>query len=118
LELTFAINSSEFGEIQTIELKPNGKNITVTNDNKIEYIHLLADFKLNKQIHDQVMAFRNGMCDILDLDLLRLFNFNELQSLISGADKAIDVDDWRAYTVYAGNKSLNFFKINKKLIKT
>ncbi len=102
LELNFALNSNQFGETQTVELKPGGKDILVTNDNKIEYIHLLSDFKLNKQIHDQVKAFRNGISNIISLDLLRLFNFNELQSLVSGPNDFIDVMDWKRYTVYSG----------------
>lgn len=102
LELNFALNLNEFGETKLIELKPGGKDIYVTSDNKIEYIHLLADFKLNKQIHNQVIAFRNGMSNVINLELLRLFNFNELQYLISGSDDLIDVDDWMANTVYSG----------------
>lgn len=102
LELNFAIDINEFGEMKSIELKPNGKETLVTNDNRIEYIHLLADYKLNKQINEQVVHFRNGMADIINLELLRLFNFNELQNLISGSDETIDVDDWRAHTVYSG----------------
>ena len=33
-----------------MDLKPNGRNITVTEANKIEYIHLMADYKINKQV--------------------------------------------------------------------
>jgi ubiquitin-protein ligase E3 C len=32
--------------------------IVVTSDNRIEYIHLVADYKLNKQIRNQCNAFR------------------------------------------------------------
>ena len=102
LDLNFALNSAQFGETQTVELKPGGKDILVTNENKIEYIHLVADYKLNKQIHEQVLAFRSGVDNIIQLDLLRLFNFNELQSLITGPDDTIDVKDWQKYTMYAG----------------
>lgn len=33
---------------QIEELKPGGANIPVTAENRIEYIHLVADYKLNK----------------------------------------------------------------------
>lgn len=102
LGLNFSVDTNEFGETRTVELKPNGRDIPVTNDNKIEYIHLLADFKLNKQINDQVLAFRNGMSNVIDLEYLRLFNFHELENLISGTIDVIDVFDWRRYTVYGG----------------
>lgn len=38
IEPTFSTEDESFGEIQTIDLKPNGRNIEVTNDNKKEYI--------------------------------------------------------------------------------
>lgn len=102
MELNFAVNTSEFGQTKLVELKPGGKDILVTNDNKIEYIHLLADYKLNKQIQEQVAAFRNGISNVIDLEMLRLFNFNEIQNLISGQVEIIDVTDWRNHSVYSG----------------
>lgn len=38
LELTFSTDDERFGETVTIDLKPNGRNIDVTNENKKEYI--------------------------------------------------------------------------------
>ena len=112
LELNFAVNLNEFGETKLVELKPGGKDIPVTNDNKIEYIHLLSDYKLNKQIHEQVIAFRNGISNVINLDLLRLFNFNEFQNLISGGVEIIDVNDWKRHTAYSGKIFFFFFFIH------
>lgn len=112
LELNFAINLNEFGQTKLIELKPGGKDVLVTNENKIEYIYLLADYKLNKQIHEQAIAFRNGIANVINLDLLKLFSFNEFQNLISGSDETIDVNDWKIHTVYSGKlnkKNMNMF---------
>lgn len=50
LGLDFTIMNSDFGENEIVELKPNGKNIPVTSQNRIEYIHLMADYRLNKQV--------------------------------------------------------------------
>ena len=36
--------------IKSVDLKPNGSCISVTDDNKTEYIHLVADYRLNKQV--------------------------------------------------------------------
>jgi ubiquitin-protein ligase E3 C len=104
LELNFAVDINEFGRTKLVELKPGGKDISVTNDNKIEYMHLLSDYKLNKQIHEQVIAFRNGISSVINLDILQMFNFNEFQNLISGCKETIDVEDWRLNTVYGGMK--------------
>ena len=54
LELNFTLNVADFGSTKTIELKPGGSDIFVNDDNKIEYMHLVADYKLNKQINRQV----------------------------------------------------------------
>ncbi len=56
--LYFTVTSEELGRTREEELKPDGKDIPVTDSNKIEYIHLLADYKLNKQIRSQCTAFR------------------------------------------------------------
>lgn len=38
LELDFSVEEDRFGEKVTIDLKPDGRNITVTNENKAEYV--------------------------------------------------------------------------------
>ena len=38
LELTFSTDDERFGETVTIDLKPDGQHIEVTNENKKEYI--------------------------------------------------------------------------------
>lgn len=40
--------SEELGEARVVELKPNGRNISVDHSNVIEYIHLVADYKINR----------------------------------------------------------------------
>lgn len=102
LELDFTTVNSQFGETKVEELKPGGKYIPVTSNNWIEYIHLMADYKLNKQIRLQCMAFRKGMSDVINLDWLRMFDQQELQVLISGASVPIDIDDLKQNTNYSG----------------
>lgn len=46
--------------LQIEELIPNGSNVAVTNENRIEYIYRMADYKLNKQIAKQIQAFKKG----------------------------------------------------------
>ena len=36
--------------LQQEELKPGGKNIAVTNENRVEYIHRMADYMLNRRV--------------------------------------------------------------------
>ena len=38
IDLTFTVDDEKFGERRTIELKPGGEDIPVTNENKHEYV--------------------------------------------------------------------------------
>ena len=58
LGLDFTIAVNDLGENKVELLKAEGDEIAVTNENRIEYIHLVADFKLNRQIRQQCNAFR------------------------------------------------------------
>ncbi|KAG8224519.1 hypothetical protein J437_LFUL004210 [Ladona fulva] len=58
LNLDFTVINEELGETRVDELKPGGANIPVTATNRIEYIHLMADYKLNRQIRAQCNAFK------------------------------------------------------------
>ncbi|XP_055330694.1 ubiquitin-protein ligase E3C-like [Paramacrobiotus metropolitanus] len=100
LHLDFTAAAGELGP-QQVELKPNGRNIPVTEDAVTEYVFLMADFKLNKQIRVQTAAFRDGINDVVPIQLLQIFNFKELQTVISGTEEPIDVSDWRKNTYYA-----------------
>lgn len=64
---------------QVVELKPGGKDIPVTTANRIAYIHLVADYRLNKQIRPHCLAFRQGLANVVNLEWLRMFDQQELQ---------------------------------------
>ncbi|XP_031835473.1 ubiquitin-protein ligase E3C isoform X2 [Nomia melanderi] len=102
LGLDFTILSDELGERRVDELKPSGANIPVTNHNRIEYIHLMADYKLNKQIRAQCYAFKQGIGNVIPMDWLQMFSNKELQVLISGAQIPVDVNDLKLHTNYTG----------------
>lgn len=106
LGLDFTIAVDDFGENKIELLKPEGDEIAVTNENRIEYIHLVADFKLNKQIRQQCNAFRAGLSDVIGLDWLRMFSSKELSTLVAGAEHEINVGDLQAHTNYAGGYDL------------
>ncbi len=89
--------------LKEVELIPGGRDIAVENSNKLFYIHTVADYWLNRQIKSQYSHFVAGLTDLISLNWLRMFNANELQTLISGASVSIDVKDMRANTKYAGS---------------
>ncbi|XP_052758997.1 ubiquitin-protein ligase E3C [Galleria mellonella] len=105
LGLDFTVVSDELGEQRIEELKPGGANIPVTAENRIEYIHLVADYKLNRQIRPQCVAFKRGLTSVVNAEWLRMFSCGELQLLVSGAEVPIDLHDLRAHTLYTGGFS-------------
>ncbi|KAK9163429.1 hypothetical protein Syun_004331 [Stephania yunnanensis] len=50
LELYFVIVNNEYGEQTEEKLLPGGKDIRVTNENVVTYIHLIANHRLNFQV--------------------------------------------------------------------
>lgn len=102
LELTFTVDEERLGEIVTHELVPGGKAIPVTNENKINYIHLMAHFRMHTQIKDQTNAFIKGFRTIINPEWLSLFSTPELQRLISGDNVPLDLRDLRRHTQYYG----------------
>ncbi|KZO99792.1 HECT-domain-containing protein [Calocera viscosa TUFC12733] len=109
----FDIVDIDLGQPDTIELIPNGSNIPVTKDNRIRYIELVCKHRLDDQIAEQTQAFLAGMRDLIELKWLKMFDSSELQQLLGGVDKDVDVDDWMRNTSYEGG-----FSINDPCVKT
>ncbi|KAG0184638.1 Ubiquitin-protein ligase E3B [Apophysomyces sp. BC1034] len=86
LGLTFAVDEDEFGQRVTRELKYGGKHISVTNENKVEYVYLMADYKLNRQTKEQTQAFIEGFLSVISDGWIKIFSPPELQRVISGED--------------------------------
>lgn len=103
LGLDFTVVVNELGETKVLDLKPNGSNILVTSANRIEYISLMADYKLNRQIRQQCAAFRKGLANVLTIEWLYMFSNKEFQVLISGAEIPVDIDDLRMHAKYGGD---------------
>lgn len=115
IELTFSVDDEKFGERRTIDLKPGGRDIPVTNENKGEYVELVTEWKIVKRVEEQFNAFMSGFNELIPADLVNVFDERELELLIGGiAD--IDVDDWKKHTDYRGYQESdeviqNFWKI-------
>eukprot|EP00301_Raphidiophrys_heterophryoidea_P001030 c10512_g1_i3.p1 GENE.c10512_g1_i3~~c10512_g1_i3.p1 ORF type:complete len:765 (+),score=207.95 c10512_g1_i3:1011-3305(+) len=102
LGLDFTLSAHAFGLEHTHELKPNGANIAVTNENYAEYVYLVAHYRLDIELRTQCESFISGLADMIPLHWLRMFSPEELQMLITGTHKSIDVHDLRRHTNYAG----------------
>ncbi|KAL1594583.1 ubiquitin-protein ligase (E3) [Paraconiothyrium brasiliense] len=86
----------------TKELRPDGANIPVTNQNRLVYISYVARHRLQNQPYLQTSAFLRGLSAMIQPSWLSMFNAPELQTLIGGTSSSIDVDDLRRNTMYGG----------------
>lgn len=102
LGLTFSVDEDFMGSIVTHELIPGGKMIPVTKDNKIYYMHCMANFKMRSQIREQTKHFITGFRSIVNNDWLCMFSTPEFQRLLSGDNNPIDLIDLRKNTKYYG----------------
>ena len=86
----------------TKDLKPDGSNTPVTNQNRLVYISYMARHRLQNQPYAQTAAFLRGLSTMIQPSWLSMFNASELQTLISGTRTQIDIDDLRRNTLYGG----------------
>ena len=83
-------NEDRFGEMVTIELKPGGADISVTEENKKEYVDLIVEYRISKRVHEQFDAFMSGFNELIPQELINVFDERELELLIGGMSE-IDV---------------------------
>ena len=70
LGTTFTIEVENFGEIVDFELKPNGAEIFVTEQNREEYVRLYVLYSFVKQCEDKLRAFKRGFYKVCDENLM------------------------------------------------
>ncbi|KAG8820719.1 hypothetical protein FRC17_010070 [Serendipita sp. 399] len=110
IDETFTTVEDRFGEHVPIELKPDGANIPVTEENKKEYVEAVIEYRVHKRVKEQFDAFMSGFNELIPQDLITVFDERELELLIGGMSE-IDVDDWTKHTDYRG------YDINDQVIK-
>jgi ubiquitin-protein ligase E3 C len=100
LSLNFTVTDESFGKSKTINLIPNGSQTLVTRSNRIKYVMLVANYKLNVCISKQCAAFFRGLSDLINPKWLKMFNQIEMQILLGGNPVPIDVDNFYKFTTY------------------
>lgn len=97
IDTTFLVQHNAFGELQEHELKADGRNIAVNEENKHEYVSLYVNYRCRRGIEQQFEALQRGFYDLISPQLLENFDERELELLIGGLSK-INVEDWRQHT--------------------
>lgn len=101
IDETFTTTEERFGEMVTIDLKPNGGDFPVTEETKKEYVDCVVEYRISKRVKEQFEAFMSGFSELIPQDLITVFDERELELLIGGMSE-IDVDDWTKFTDYRG----------------
>lgn len=75
---------TEFGITKMVDLIPNGSNITVTRENRLDYIQRISHYRLSTQIRKQSNAFFEGLKNVIDSRWIRsVFIHLHLQRLLN-----------------------------------
>jgi len=110
LDLRFSVDEDLFGITQQRELKKGGEDVAVTEENKQEYIDLVIQWRFVARVLPQMNSFLEGYNELVPLQMLKVFDENELELLMCGIGK-IDVKDWKHNTVYKSGYHSNHIVI-------
>ncbi|XP_060685378.1 LOW QUALITY PROTEIN: apoptosis-resistant E3 ubiquitin protein ligase 1 [Hemiscyllium ocellatum] len=103
MDLVFAEEKyNKSGHLEkVIELIAGGAQMPVTNDNKIFYLNMLAQYRLASQVRQEVEYFLKGLNELIPENLLAIFDENELELLMCGTGN-ISVPDFKTHAVIVG----------------
>ena len=99
----FAHEETYLGESVVTDLIPGGRDIPVTNENVVRYLHLIAHHRLVKASSQVSEAFAEGLFDVLERNWVQMFNGAELQQILSGGNAVMSVADLKKHV-----KLINF----------
>jgi hypothetical protein len=99
LDLTFSVTEDKCGQIIERDLKENGRNISVTEKNKLEYIQKVIKWRVERGVQKQAEALVKGFYEVVDAKQVQTFDARELELVLCGTIE-IDVSDWKKNTDY------------------
>lgn len=105
LEMTFTSDEDVYGQQVEHELKPNGKNIKVTNENKKEFIDLVIQWRFVHRMEKQMKSFMKGFNEIVPQRCIQIFDPKEFELLLSGLGD-VNIKDWQINTIFKGEYNM------------
>uniref|UniRef100_A0A8B9L0I3 E3 ubiquitin-protein ligase n=1 Tax=Astyanax mexicanus TaxID=7994 RepID=A0A8B9L0I3_ASTMX len=100
LEMYFSVDMEILGKITSHDLKPDGANILVTEENKEEYIGLMAEWRFSRGVEGQTKAFLDGFNEVVPLQWLQYFDEKELEvRSSSGSERVLLLHTYFCVTV-------------------
>lgn len=99
--MDFTVSYTSGDKTMMRDLVPNGASTPVKDSNKKEYLQLRLRHRMLDSIKPQLEHFLKGFYEVIPLDLLCVFDYQELDLLMCGVPD-ISVDDWMRHTEYLG----------------
>jgi E3 ubiquitin-protein ligase HUWE1 len=79
IDQEFTIEDDQFGEKKVVELKEGGAGISVTEENKEEYVRLVVGYRVENSIKDQIKSFLHGFYEVIPRKLVQIFEPDQLE---------------------------------------
>ena len=79
LHNSFVVDHDHFGKLTAHELKPGGKDILVTEENKEDYVRLYVQWRLHRGTLSQFSSLVKGFHELVPCDMLKGFDEKELE---------------------------------------
>lgn len=102
--ITFQASVEEYGKMITRDLKPDGKNLLVTNANRKEFVDLYLNWLLSSSISGRFRAFYLGFHSVCASNALIMLRPEEVEQLVCGS-KVLDLNELKKVTFYDGYKA-------------
>jgi len=99
--LDFSVSYEENGKSCTEELKPDGANLQVTLENRVEFVRLYCDWALTRSITRQFEPFQKGFGRVCTSPILQAITGDELARIVMG-ESDIELDRLRPNAKYEG----------------
>lgn len=93
------------------ELVKNGSEISITEENKTQYLDLRFKFETIGSMEPGLSHFKRGFSSVIPIGIISELQPEELDKLLCGKNE-IDIEEWKNYTEYKGE-----FSSNHKVIK-
>uniref|UniRef100_A0A7S2B9D6 HECT-type E3 ubiquitin transferase n=1 Tax=Octactis speculum TaxID=3111310 RepID=A0A7S2B9D6_9STRA len=98
----FQVAWTEFGTNRTVELIPNGSQVSVTGDNRSDYMEKYVAWVLDLSVAKQFCAFRKGFDRVMkDAAVIEMLRAEDLELLLTGTPE-LDFRALETVTSYAG----------------
>ena len=106
-----------YSKSNSVDMIQNGKNIIVNEYNASKYKEKLYDFTCGKYIKRKIDKFKEGLSEVINPELLRMFSSEEINRILNGHKELITRDDLERYICFSKGHGNNIYDIKSPQIQ-